>query len=104
MAEIIWSDIAKEHLKEIDSYIAKGSPVYSVIFIDKLIVSVEKLEAFPKLGRIVPEFERDDVREIFFHKYRIVYSHRENIVTILAIVHGAMDITKKRNTEKWDLN
>ena len=73
MAEIIWSDIAKEHLKEIDSYISTGAPVYSIIFIDKLIASVEKLERFPKLGRTVPEFEREDVREVFFHKYRIVY-------------------------------
>ena len=56
------------------------------------------------MGRIVPEFEREDVLEVFFHKYRIVYLYKENVVTILAVVHGAMDITKKRNTEKWDLN
>jgi hypothetical protein len=42
MAKIIWSALAKEHLQEIDKYISEGSPFYSIIFIDKLIGSVEK--------------------------------------------------------------
>src|SRR3990172_1688122 len=89
MAKIIWSALAKEHLQEIDKYISEGSPFYSIIFIDRLIASVEKIGSFPQLGRIVPEFERDDLREIFYHKYRIVYQIRNNAVTIVAIVHGA---------------
>ena len=64
MAKIIWSDLAKEHLREIDSYISEGSPFYSIIFIDKLIASVEKVGLFPKSGRIVPEFGEEDLREI----------------------------------------
>jgi plasmid stabilization system protein ParE len=103
MAEIIWSDLAKEHLREIDSYISKGSPFYSIIFIDKLIASVEKLKSFPRCGRVVPEFEREDLREIFFHKYRIVYCYEDDIVKILAIIHGAMDIKERRKREPWDL-
>ena len=103
MAKIIWSGLAKEHLQEIDKYISEGSPFYSIIFIDKLIASVEKIGSFPQIGRIVPEFERNDLREIFFHKYRIVYQLRNNVVTIVAIVHGAMDIKKKREREPWDL-
>jgi toxin ParE1/3/4 len=103
MAQIIWSALAKEHLREIDRYISEGSLFYSIIFIDKLIASVEKVGAFPRIGRIVPEFERDDLREIFFHKYRIVYSIKDDVVTIAAIVHGAMDLARKRDREPWDL-
>ncbi|MFH0775006.1 MAG: type II toxin-antitoxin system RelE/ParE family toxin [bacterium] len=102
MAKIIWSDLAKEHLREIDSYISKGDPFYSVVFIDKLIASVERIRLFPKCGRVVPEFGRDDLREIFFHKYRIVYSIKDDMIRILSIVHGAMDIMKKREREPWD--
>lgn len=102
MAKIIWSALAREHLREIDLYISEGSPFYSIIFIDKLIASVEKIGAFPECGRVVPEFDRADLREIFFHKYRIVYQIKENSVTIVAVVHGAMDITKKREKESWD--
>ncbi|MBI5194081.1 MAG: type II toxin-antitoxin system RelE/ParE family toxin [Nitrospirae bacterium] len=103
MAEIIWSALAKEHLREIDAYIAKGSPFYSIIFIDKLIASVEKIALFPKSGRVVPEFGEENLREIFFHKYRVVYSIIDDNVTILAIVHGAMDIKKNRERDPWDV-
>lgn len=73
MAEIYWTSLAKRHLQEIDAYIAEGTPFYSIIFIDKLIASAEKIGQFPEIGRIVPEFDMADIREIFFHKYRIVY-------------------------------
>jgi len=102
MAEIIWSELAKDHLQEIDSYISKGSPFYSIIFIDKLIASIDKLRLFPRCGRIVPEFQKENLREIFFHKYRVVYSIDDDIVKILAIIHGAMDIQKRRKREPWD--
>ncbi|MBI4691426.1 MAG: type II toxin-antitoxin system RelE/ParE family toxin [Nitrospirae bacterium] len=102
MAKIIWSNLAKEHLKDIDSYIAEGSPFYSIVFIDKMIASVEKVALFPLCGRVVPEFDREDIREIFFHKYRIVYQIKEENISILAIVHGAMDILKKQERESWD--
>jgi len=102
MAKIIWSDLAKEHLRKIDSYISEGSPFYSIIFIDRLIASVEKIGVFPKCGRMVPEFGKDNLREIFFHKYRIVYLIDDDTVKVLAIVHGAMDIIKKRKRERWE--
>jgi len=103
MAEIIWSGLAKDHLQEIDSYIIKGSPFYSIIFIDKLIDSVEKISSFPECGRIVPEFENKNLREVFFHQYRIVYFLQNDLIKIVAIIHGAMDIQKKREREPWDL-
>ena len=102
MAEIIWSRLAKEHLRRIDDYISEGSPFYSIAFIDRLIASVEKIGLFPDSGRLVPEFGKDNLREIFFHKYRIVYLAENDTVKILAIVHGAMDIIKKRKREPWE--
>ncbi|TAN44630.1 MAG: type II toxin-antitoxin system RelE/ParE family toxin [Nitrospirae bacterium] len=103
MAQILWSELAKEHLREIDAYIAEGSPFYSIIFIDRLIAAVEKVGMFPKCGRIVPEFGIESLREIIFHEYRIVYQLANDKITIVAIVHGAMDIIKRRDRETWDL-
>jgi len=103
MAEIYWTSLAKRHLQEIDAYIAEGTPFYSIIFIDKLIASAEKIGQFPEIGRIVPESDITDIREIFFHKYRIVYQVKPDRIFILAIVHGAMDITKKKEKESWDI-
>ena len=104
MAEIVWSELAKKHLSEIDTYIAEGSPFYSIIFIDKLIAAIEKIGAYPRCGRGVPEFGQENLREVIFREYRIVYSVGSDTVTVVAIVHGAMDIIRKRKKEPWDLS
>jgi hypothetical protein len=42
------------------------------------------------MGRRVPEF--DDLRELIFENYRIVYSFEETVVTILAVYRSTMDV------------
>lgn len=46
----------------------------------------------PNVGRIVPEFNRPDVRERLHGSYRIVYLLREEAVIILSIWHTARPI------------
>ena len=42
-------------------------------FGDELISETDRLHNFPELGRIVPEYRNDCIREIIFRPYRIVY-------------------------------
>jgi plasmid stabilization system protein ParE len=45
---------------------------------------------FPQLGRVVPEFEHQAVREIVEPPYRIIYRVlHEDEIHILTIHHGA---------------
>ena len=39
----------------------------------ELISESDRLQEFPDLGRIVPEYRNDDIREVIFRPYRIVY-------------------------------
>jgi toxin ParE1/3/4 len=39
----------------------------------ELISEMEKLQAFPEMGRTVPEYRNQNIREIIFRPYRIVY-------------------------------
>jgi plasmid stabilization system protein ParE len=39
----------------------------------ELISETDRLQEFPELGRIVPEYRNDHIREIIFRTYRIVY-------------------------------
>ena len=48
-----------------------------------------KLEMFPRLGRVVPEIDREDIREIILGKYRIIYHIIAEEVEIITIHHGA---------------
>ena len=38
-----------------------------------LISETDRLREFSEFGRIVPEYRNDDIREIVFRPYRIVY-------------------------------
>ena len=50
---------------------------------------MERLTDFPRSGRVVPEFERSDIRELIVQSYRIVYRVRGEDVEILTVHHGA---------------
>jgi toxin ParE1/3/4 len=53
--KILWTDPAVEDLRNLHSYIAKDSEVYAGSFVERIILAVEKLTNFPRLGRVVPE-------------------------------------------------
>lgn len=78
-----------ENLEDISNYISKNSPLYAPIFVQKIISSVDLLIDFPFSGRKVPEFNNDNIREIIFHNYRIVYRINSRSVEILIVTHGA---------------
>ncbi len=62
-----WAEPALEDLENLRDYIAKDSPVYARQFIERIFEAATRLTAFPELGRLVPEADRSDVRELIFH-------------------------------------
>jgi len=51
------------------------------------IVWTEKSEK--QLGRVVPEYEHDYIREVFHHPYRIIYLIKDDVIEILSVIHEA---------------
>jgi len=58
--KIIWSPKAAENLEEICDYIGEDSEFYARIFAQQIIDEIEKIPDFPKVGRIVPEYQQKD--------------------------------------------
>ena|SRR5205085_4811857 len=71
--KLIWSPAARDDLHDIVVFIARDSSNRAMSFGYELISEADRLQEFPELGRIVPEYRNDDVREIIFRPYRIVY-------------------------------
>lgn len=44
---------------------------------DGYVIALKNLSAFPQSGRLVPEAERDDIREIIYQGYRVLYQFRD---------------------------
>ncbi len=94
MRKLIWTDPAVDDLQAIFDYISKDSEYYASVFIGELIQSVEKLIEFPDIGRIVPEYQRKDIRELIVQSYRIIYQIEQKRVLILTVVHGRRELIK----------
>ena len=100
---IEWSQRARTDIRDLKAYIAKDSPYYARRFTERIVTSVEKLAEFPQIGRPVPEAEgRDDVRELIYQGYRIIYLIRSNSVFIVTILHGSRDLAAKEN-KPWNV-
>ena len=89
MAQLVWSPSALASLADICEYISRDSEYYARLFAQRIFSAAEMLALFPESGRVVPEYDRRDLRELLFQNYRIVYRIKGNEVQIAAVVHGA---------------
>lgn len=85
---VVWSPRALEDVDAIAAYIAEDSEVYAASVVRTILDKARKLSEFPFVGRVVPEFGDESIREVFAHSYRIIYEISRNEVTIAAIIHG----------------
>jgi len=89
MARVTWTGQALEDLDVICEFIARDAPRYAQVFAQRAFESVERLELFPRSGRIVPELQIETIREIIFGNYRIIYRIKKGEVEILTVFHSA---------------
>jgi len=92
--KLIWSPAARDALHDIVVFIAQDNPNRAMSFGYELISETDRLQEFPALGRIVPEYRNDDIREIVFRPYRIVYrvNHGNKLCEIARVWHSARGI------------
>lgn len=91
---ISWAQSARNDLRALRRYIAQDSPYYARQFCDRIIAHTEQLVDFPRIGREVPEAQEspEEIRELLFKDYRLVYLVETDRVYALAVIHGARDL------------
>lgn len=89
MAQVRWTPQAADDLEAICLFIARDSAAMAAVFADRIFQATERLAAHPRSGRIVPEFGREDLREIILASYRIIYRLRADDVQLITLHHGA---------------
>ena len=92
MAQVNWTQKSLKDLRAINDYISLDSTFYAARFVSKLIERVDQLTEFPESGRIVPEKESSEIRELIEGNYRIFYRVKKDKVTILRIHNSAKRI------------
>ena len=100
--KILWTLQAVEDLTGIRDYIARDSNTYARLIVERLYYAVGQLVEYPDSGRIVPERNEPDIRELIHPPYRIIYRRKSETVTILTVYHSSRELPGQIPGERED--
>ena len=89
--KLTWSPAARDDLHDIVIFIARDNPERAMSFGYQLISETDRLQTFPRLGRLVPEYQNENLREIILRPYRLVYRSNDErkLCEIIRVWHSA---------------
>ena len=93
--KILWTKESLIRLQEIEEYISRDNPIVAIEFVNKLIEIAEILVDNPKVGRVVPELSIENIRELLYKNYRIVYLVKKSTIDILTVFEGHQLLKKQ---------
>jgi plasmid stabilization system protein ParE len=67
--KVLWTDSAIAQLQAIHDCVAQTSSDYAVAIVDRLTRRSIQIAAFSNPGRMVPEYERKEIREVIEGRY-----------------------------------
>ena len=89
MVTINWTSQSIIDIENIAEFIAKDSERYAKIQTLRFFEAVEVLQTNSEIGRMVPEFKSEAVREIILGNYRIIYHLvSKDLIDILTVHHS----------------
>lgn len=87
--KVHWSARAVARLDAIHTYVAQDNPGAALRIVQHIARRAGQIAAFPNSGRSVPDYARDDVRELIEGEYRIVYRVGADRIDVLTVKHCA---------------
>ncbi len=80
------TDSAVNDLRELLLYYEEQSvPQVGQRFVAEILDRIETLNDNPNLGRIVPEFSTDSIRELIHKPFRVVYLREPSTIFIIRV-------------------
>ena len=93
--KVYWTETAITDLLSIKVYISEDSPDRAEAWILELFNSGESLVDLPTRGRIVPEFNQENLRELLIDNYRLVYRIKKTSIEVITVFEGHRKIKAK---------
>ena len=94
MAQITWTEPALKDLDEIAEYIALSNPYAASTLIREVFSKVERLEQFPKSGRLPLEIPEFNYREVIVPPCRVFYRLEKEVVYIVHVCRDERSLRK----------
>jgi plasmid stabilization system protein ParE len=78
---------------EVFMWINKEEPEAALRWYDGLLEAFRSLEQFPLRWGLAREspFFKDEIRQLIYGRYRVLFTIKENTVLVLSVRHGARD-------------
>ena len=87
MKKIIFEKMAYQDLMQIENFISIDSVYFARHTLEIIKDKIQVLKLFPKMGRKIPEYNVETLREIIIKSYRIQYTFDSKNIYILRIFH-----------------
>jgi len=96
MVQLNWTFQAKDDLKSIAEYISRDSKLYAKLQVVRIRNRTRILQSQIRLGKIVSEIDRNNIRELIEGRYRIIYKIvSKNRIDILTVHHSSRDLRRR---------
>ena len=89
---VTWTNSARSDLHKIYAYIADYSRYYAQKVKNDILDLSETLANFPNKGRVVPEADRSEIREVLIYSYRVIYKVKAQNILVLMVLHSRRDL------------
>lgn len=80
-------------MKAVHNYHAQISPEYANRLVDLITKRSEQIGNFPNSGRMLPEINLEQIREIIEANYRVIYYVGVDRIDVLTVVHGQQKLS-----------
>lgn len=87
--QVEWSDEALADVADIVSYIEQQSPDNARRVLHAINDAALSLVSFPLAHRVVPEWQDQERRETFVHRWRLMYRILPDRIRIVGVIHGS---------------
>jgi addiction module RelE/StbE family toxin len=92
---IVWSPQSLRDLDALREYIARDSEHYADLTVARVFSAVERLIKFPRSGRVVPERDEPEIREIIVGRFRVVYRVRDQLLEVATVFRASKEFPER---------
>jgi len=85
--EVIWTKQAIQMVNEFVDYIVQDDYKTAEQWALQLMSQTDKLADHPRIGRVVPEYNEETLRELIIGNYRLPHRIKEDGIYIEAVWH-----------------
>ena len=96
--DVIWTQEALERLEDIQYHLAvqEKAPQAAQETLERILVRETQIHDMPLSGRVVPDYNIANLRELMEGSYRIIYLIQTDRILIVSVMHQSRLLTKVR--------